>query len=320
MTCTPATYVAGSASSQGPDAPSRRRLASTEASTALRASSTRFGAPVEPDVSTTIGGGSSAADSHVTERRDDLARRTGDGQRELTRRTLVVVGRMPPDAHSDAALARLADPRHSACPEALAPVDPVRDRRGRVHHRQRGLLHPDRRPVRRAGGPRHHRRRGRVVPVRGPARQGGRPDRPEADVVDRRVRRRRAVRRVALRGRLRDVPRDDGRAPDRGDGRSLGPGGVHARRVPARRTRPLARLHAGGAEHRLHRGCPHRWRGAGLQQRRHRPRRAAVHRGGAGRSTPSTSPASPTPSTTRRRSRRTSCSTRARCATAGSCR
>ncbi len=64
-TCNPATYVTGSASSQRPAPPSRRCVALTESSTARRDSRTRFGSPVEPDVSTTTGS-SSAAASHAS--------------------------------------------------------------------------------------------------------------------------------------------------------------------------------------------------------------------------------------------------------------
>ena len=59
-TCAPATYDAGRASSQRPSPPSRRAVAATDASTARRDSSTRFGVPVEPDVSTTRGSSSDA--------------------------------------------------------------------------------------------------------------------------------------------------------------------------------------------------------------------------------------------------------------------
>ncbi len=61
ITCTPATYDAGSRSAQRPSLPTRRAVAATLASTASRDSSTRFGVPVDPDVSTTSGGGSAAS-------------------------------------------------------------------------------------------------------------------------------------------------------------------------------------------------------------------------------------------------------------------
>ena len=59
-TCAPATYDAGSASNQRPSPPSRRAVAATDASTARRDSSTRFGVPLEPEVSTTRGSSSDA--------------------------------------------------------------------------------------------------------------------------------------------------------------------------------------------------------------------------------------------------------------------
>ncbi len=46
---------------------------------------------------------------------------------------------------------------------AVGAVGAVRGRRGRVHHRQRGVLHPDRRAQRRPGRPRPDHRRRRVV-------------------------------------------------------------------------------------------------------------------------------------------------------------
>ncbi len=60
-TCSPATYDGGSVSSHWPGPPSRVCVASAEARIAARESSTRFGAPVDPEVSTTSGAGSSAA-------------------------------------------------------------------------------------------------------------------------------------------------------------------------------------------------------------------------------------------------------------------
>ena len=63
ITCSPATYVGGSASTQGPLPPSRRSVAATEARTARRDSTTRLGRPVDPEVSTTHGAGSAGASS-----------------------------------------------------------------------------------------------------------------------------------------------------------------------------------------------------------------------------------------------------------------
>ena len=166
-----------------------------------------------------------------------------------------------------------------------------RDRRGRLPHRQRGVLHPDRRPDRVPGRHRHHRRPGRVVPLRRPARQGRRPDRTEADVGPRGVRRCRHLRRVAVRGRLRAVPRHDGGPPDRGDGRALRTRRLHAGRVPPRGAGPIARLHARGPQRGLHRRRADRRRGAGVQQRRHRPGGPVVHCGRAGAERPLHHPA-----------------------------
>ena len=64
-TCSPATYDTGSVSSQRPPAPSRRSVARTEASTARRGSTTRLGRPVDPEVSTTRGGGSCGSASQA---------------------------------------------------------------------------------------------------------------------------------------------------------------------------------------------------------------------------------------------------------------
>ena len=77
---------------------------------------------------------------------------------------------------------------------------------------------------------------------------------------------------------VRDVPRDDGRAPDLRHRRPLRPRGVHARRLPPRGAGAVPRVHAGGPQHRLHDRRADRRRGAGLQQRRHHPRGPAVHR------------------------------------------
>ena len=57
ITCTPATYDDGSASSQRPVSPSRRAEASTLASTARRGITTPFGVPVDPDVWISSGSG-----------------------------------------------------------------------------------------------------------------------------------------------------------------------------------------------------------------------------------------------------------------------
>ena len=82
ITCTPATYDDGSASSQRPEAPSRRAEASTLASTARRGSTTPLGRPVEPEVSISSGAGVSAS-SH----RDSCLIATegsSEGRRKLT--------------------------------------------------------------------------------------------------------------------------------------------------------------------------------------------------------------------------------------------
>ena len=68
-TCAPATYDAGRASNHRPSPSNLRAVAETEARTARRDSTTRFGVPVEPDVSTTRGSSSEAvtqADSAAT--------------------------------------------------------------------------------------------------------------------------------------------------------------------------------------------------------------------------------------------------------------
>ena len=72
-----------------------------------------------------------------------------------------------------------ADP---AGPQAVGAVDPLRRRRGLLPHRQRGVLHPDRRALRRAGRPRPDHRRGRDVLLRGAARPARGPGRAPADV------------------------------------------------------------------------------------------------------------------------------------------
>ena len=81
-TCAPATYDAGSASSQRPSPSSRRAVAVTDASTARRDSTTRFGVPVEPDVSTTSGSSSEAV-THA----DSAATTSAVVPRSSTRRT-----------------------------------------------------------------------------------------------------------------------------------------------------------------------------------------------------------------------------------------
>ena len=64
MTCTPATYDDGNASSHSPRACRRRALASTDATTADRDRTTRLGWPVDPDVSMIIGA-ASAVSNHA---------------------------------------------------------------------------------------------------------------------------------------------------------------------------------------------------------------------------------------------------------------
>src|SRR4051794_6111405 len=63
-TWTPATYAGGRLSTHWPGPPSRACVASTDARIASRGSTTRFGRPVEPEVSITSGAGASAA-SHA---------------------------------------------------------------------------------------------------------------------------------------------------------------------------------------------------------------------------------------------------------------
>ena len=72
-TCSPATYDGGSASTHNPGPPSRSVAAAAEASTADRDSTTRLGAPVEPEVSISRWSGSSAASQSRT-RRDGVGR------------------------------------------------------------------------------------------------------------------------------------------------------------------------------------------------------------------------------------------------------
>ena len=86
-TCNPATYDAGSASSQRPEPPRRRARGRDRGQHgAPRESTTRLGGPVDPDVSTTSGSGSPGREP-VRQRVDDLGRRTGC--RKSMRRTLV---------------------------------------------------------------------------------------------------------------------------------------------------------------------------------------------------------------------------------------
>ncbi|GAA0985432.1 hypothetical protein GCM10009562_37150 [Nocardioides aquaticus] len=86
-TINPATYASGSAWTHGPDPPSRRSVARTDASTDRRGSSTRLGRPVDPEVSTTSGAGSSGASSQ--------ARRSSVRGEESTRRTVRPRGTLP---------------------------------------------------------------------------------------------------------------------------------------------------------------------------------------------------------------------------------
>ena len=79
ITCTPATYDAGSRSAQRPSLPSRRAVAATLASTARRDSSTRLGAPVDPDVSTTAAAGPPRRATPATQRPPPPARRRHAG-------------------------------------------------------------------------------------------------------------------------------------------------------------------------------------------------------------------------------------------------
>ena len=118
-----------------------------------------------------------------------------------------------------------------------------------------------------------------LVRARRADRQARRPDRAEADVGDRRVPQRRPVRRLAVHRRLRAVPRDDGRARGGRHGRLRRPRRLHDRRVPARGAGAVAGLHARRAQHRLHARRADRRHRAGLRQRRHRPRRPVAHRG-----------------------------------------
>ena len=88
----PATYDDGSASTHGPDPPSRAADAFAEASTASRESTTCFGVPEEPEVVTTAGPGSSAS-SHVATR--STSRSASPVGRRSMRRTLVVLVQSP---------------------------------------------------------------------------------------------------------------------------------------------------------------------------------------------------------------------------------
>ena len=114
-------------------------------------------------------------------------------------------------AHLDRADAASEPPRSAA----VVPVDPLRDRRGCVPHRQRGVLHPHRRAVRRPGrsGPDH--RGPVVVRVRGAAGPVRRPGRAQAGLGGRRADRGGAVPRVAVARGVLAVPRHGRRARDR---------------------------------------------------------------------------------------------------------
>ena len=102
---------------------------------------TRLGRPVDPDVSTTIGSGSAGCGQPGVELVD------ASGEKSM-RRTLVDAWNNRVDAHLDRARCLPPSPARSA---AVVPVDPLRDRRGRLPHRQRGVLHPHRRAVRGPG-------------------------------------------------------------------------------------------------------------------------------------------------------------------------
>ena len=92
-TCSPATYDAGSASSHGPAAPEPAfAWRAPRPARRARDSTTRLGAPVEPEVSTTSGSGSPGAASQSRQRGDDLRRRAATGRRESMRRILAPAG------------------------------------------------------------------------------------------------------------------------------------------------------------------------------------------------------------------------------------
>ncbi len=90
ITWTPATYDGGRTSTQRPAAPRRRSVAATEASTAARESSTRLGAPVEPEVSTTRR--TSSGPSSQPRRAATTSLTDPSGLTVVTRRTLAVAG------------------------------------------------------------------------------------------------------------------------------------------------------------------------------------------------------------------------------------
>ena len=166
---------------------------------------------------------------------------------------------------------------------ALRPVTPVRSRRGHVHDRIRGVLHPDRRPVRCPGRARPDRRRRRGLPGRAADGQAGRPLRAEEDVGGQRGRPGRDVLRVAVHHRLPGIPPHGRRDGGHRRPRWRRPRRLHDRRTAGRRAREVPRVHVLGAQRRLHPRLPARWHCAGVRLQ-HAPARAPlVHGGGVPR-------------------------------------
>ena len=132
-TCSPATYDAGSVSSQRPDPPRRRSVART--STARRERTTRLGRPVEPEVSTISGAGSSGLASQPPTAATTSRVGPDTGRRKSMRRRLAPDDRLASRGRPDGAVDQplesllvaspadwLAGSRPRTLPAAVSPV------------------------------------------------------------------------------------------------------------------------------------------------------------------------------------------------------
>ncbi|CAA9368423.1 MAG: Putative membrane transport protein, partial [uncultured Nocardioides sp.] len=163
------------------------------------------------------------------------------------------------------------------------PVAPLRPRRGHVHDRVGGVLHPGRRTERCSGRSRSHRRRSGGFPGRGADGQARRPLRSQADVGGQLDRPGRDVRGVALHHRLHRIRRHGCRHGGRRRPRRRGPRCLHDRRPAARRAGAVTRLHVLRAQRRLHARLAAGRDRIGLRLQRRPPRAALVHRRGVPR-------------------------------------